>query len=452
MEFNEEKELDIFRGLLANKQYAKLRGRAQDMNESDVASLMEKMEDDDMLKMFRLFPKELAADVFSQLEQDSQQYIITSLSEKEAGTIIDNLYADDAADLLEEMPANVVKKLLANAKPDTREAINHLLQYPEDSAGSIMTVEFVDLREDMTVAQAIDRIREIGMDSETVNVCYVLNTRRLLLGTVALRYLVISKPEELIGDIMNEDVISVNTGTDQEKVARMFGKYDFTAMPVVDKENRMVGIITVDDVMDIVEQETTEDIEKMAAIIPNDKSYNKTTVFEAFKKRIPWLLILMVSATFTGKIITSFENALSKYVILTAYIPMLMDSAGNAGSQASVEVVRGLSLGEISFSDFIKVIFKEMRVGLLCGLTLSAANFIKCITLDGLPVQIAAVVCLTIICAVFLSMSVASTLVMVVNRIHLDPAVVASPMLTTIVDAVSLLIYFTIASLILQIV
>ncbi len=452
MEFNEEKELDVFRGLLANKQYAKLRGRAQDMNESDVASLMEKMEDDDMLKMFRLFPKELAADVFSQLEQDSQQYIITSLSEKEAGTIIDNLYADDAADLLEEMPANVVKKLLANAKPDTREAINHLLQYPEDSAGSIMTVEFVDLREDMTVAQAIDRIREIGMDSETVNVCYVLNVRRLLLGTVALRYLVISRPEELIGDIMNEEVISVNTGTDQEKVARMFGKYDFTAMPVVDKENRMVGIITVDDVMDIVEQETTEDIEKMAAIIPNDKSYSKTSVFEAFKKRIPWLLILMVSATFTGKIITSFEDALSKYVILTAYIPMLMDSAGNAGSQASVEVVRGLSLGEISFSDFLKVIFKEMRVGLLCGLTLSAANFVKCITLDGLPVQIAAVVCLTIICAVFLSMSVASTLVMIVNRIHLDPAVVASPMLTTIVDAVSLLIYFTIASLILHIV
>ncbi len=286
-EKEEQKNLESFRNLLKNKQYAALRGRAQDMNEADLAALMEQMEDEDMLKMFRLFPKELAADVFSLLEQDSQQYIITSLSEKEAGTIIDNLYADDAADLLEEMPASVVKKLLAASSPDTRKDINHLLQYPDDSAGSVMTVEFVDLQENMTVTQAIDRIRSIGMDSETANVCYVLNAKRLLLGNVTLRTLILSRPDDLIADIMNEDIVSVNTSTDQEKVANLFSKYDITAMPVVDKENRMVGIITVDDVIDIMQSEATEDIDKMNAIIPSDKPYLKTGVFDTWKKRFP---------------------------------------------------------------------------------------------------------------------------------------------------------------------
>ena len=450
-EKEEQKSLESFRNLLKNKQYAALRGRAQDMNEADLAALMEQMEDEDMLKMFRLFPKELAADVFSLLEQDSQQYIITSLSEKEAGTIIDNLYADDAADLLEEMPASVVKKLLAASSPDTRKDINHLLQYPDDSAGSVMTVEFVDLQENMTVTQAIDRIRSIGMDSETANVCYVLNAKRLLLGNVTLRTLILSRPDDLIADIMNEDIVSVNTSTDQEKVANLFSKYDITAMPVVDKENRMVGIITVDDVIDIMQSEATEDIDKMNAIIPSDKPYLKTGVFDTWKKRFPWLLLLMISATFTGKIITGFEDSLSKYIILSAYIPMLMDTGGNAGSQASVEVVRGLSLDQIHFNDFFKVIWKELRVGLLVGVTLAGANFVKCILLDRVPVPVALTVCATIICAVFFSKIIASVLVLLVSKLKFDPAVVASPMLTTIIDALSLLIYFSVAKAVLHI-
>jgi len=444
-------DLETFRGLLKTKKYTVLRGIAEDMNESDVAAIMEEMEDEDMLKMFRLFPKGLAADVFSQLESDSQQYIITQLSDKEAGVVIDNLYADDAADLLEEMPATVVKKILANASPETRKDINHLLQYPEDSAGSIMTVEFVDLKSDMTIGDAIERIRKVGMDKETIETCYVLNSKRLLLGTVALRYLILNPADMLIGDIMHEDVVSCNTSTDQEEVALIFRKYDFNALPVVDNENRMVGIITVDDVIDIMQEETTEDMEQMAGIIPGDKPYLKTGVFETVKKRIPWLLLLMISATFTGGIITSFEDALSRSVYLTAYIPMLMDTGGNAGNQASTEVVRALSLGEAQLSDFLKVIWKEVRVGFICGAVLSLCNFLKLIFIDQRPVDVSIVVCLTILCAVFFAKLLASTLTMLIKRLNLDPAVVASPMLTTVIDALSLLIYFTIATNVLHI-
>ena len=446
----DEKDIEQFRNLLKDKKYATLRGLARDMNVIDVAQIMESMEDEDMLKMFRLFPKELAADVFAELEDDSQQYIITQLSEKEAGVVIDNLYADDAADLLEEMPANVVKRLLVNALPETRADINHLLQYKEDTAGSIMTVEFVDLKEDMTVMEAIHRIQKIGTDSETIDTCYVLNPKRLLLGTVPIRALLLNKADSLIKDLMQEDPIACFTNTDQEEVAHLFQKYDFTAMPVVDKENRMVGIITVDDVMDIMQEEATEDIDKMAGILPSDKPYLKTGVIATWKKRIPWLLLLMISATFTGKIITSFESALSKFVVLTAYIPMLMDTGGNAGSQASTEVVRAISLGEAKGKDFVKIIWKEMRVGLLCGITLAAANFIKCVTFDGLSPKIAAVVCMTVVCAVFIAKFAASSLVLLISKLKLDPAVVASPMLTTIIDAVSLLIYFTIATQVLK--
>lgn len=446
----DETIISQFRNLLKEKKYATLRGLARDMNVIDVAMIMEAMEDEDMLKMFRLFPKELAADVFAELEDDSQQYIITQLSEKEAGVVIDNLYADDAADLLEEMPANVVKKLLANALPETRADINHLLQYKEDTAGSIMTVEFVDLKQDMTVAQAIERIRRIGTDSETIDTCYVLNPKRLLLGTVPIRSLLLNPADAVIGEIMQDDPISCITSADQEDVAHLFQKYDFTAMPVVDKENRMVGIITVDDVMDIIQEEATEDIDKMAGILPSDKPYLKTGVFDTWKKRIPWLLLLMISATFTGKIITSFESALSKFVVLTAYIPMLMDTGGNAGSQASTEVVRAISLGEATGKDYIRIVWKEMRVGLLCGATLAAANFLKCITIDGLSPKIAMVICMTIICAVFIAKFAASTLVLIISKLKLDPAVVASPMLTTVIDAMSLLIYFSIATRILN--
>jgi magnesium transporter len=442
--------------MLEKKEYTKLRQTAAEMQTADIAAIMDEMEDEDSLKMFRLFPKDMAADVFADLEPDDQQYIIQSLSHKEASTIIDNLMSDDAADLLEdmleEMPANVVKKILANARPDTRADINLLLQYPEDSAGSIMTVEYVDLRENMTVADAIERIRKVGLDSETVNTCYVLDEQRVLVGTVALRYLVILDPDDIIGEVMNDNIISVNTLTDQEETARAFQKYDFTAMPVVDKENRMVGIITIDDVVDILEEEATEDIEKMAAILPTDKPYFKTGVVETYKKRMPWLLFLMISATFTGAIITSYEAALASYVILTAYIPMLMDTDGNAGSQASVSIIRGLSLNEIEFKELPIALWKEIRVAFLCGLTLACTNFVKLMVLDKLPLLIALIICLTLVITVTFAKMMGCVLPMVAQRIGFDPAVMASPLITTIVDAVSLTIYFTIATRALHIV
>ncbi len=407
------------------------------------------MEEKDLLKMFRILPKSMAADVFSYLEVESQQFIITSLSERDAADIIDNLMSDDAADLLEEMPANVVKKLLAGASPDTRRDINHLLRYPEDSAGSIMTVEFMDFKEDYTVADAIAKIRKTGMDSETINICYVLDKKRTLVGTVALRYLLLSESDAIIGEMMHENVISLHTLMDQEEVARQFKKYDFTSMPVVDNENRLVGIITVDDIMDIVEEETTEDIEKMAAIVPSDKPYMKTSVIETWKKRMPWLLLLMISATFTGRIITSFEGALSAYVVLTAYIPMLMDTGGNAGGQASVTIIRSISLNDIEFGDLPKVIWKEFRVGIICGITLAAANFCKLLLLDRVSVMVAAVVCLTLLVTLIAAKFIGCVLPMLAKKIGFDPAVMASPFITTIVDAVSLITYFQIATVLL---
>lgn len=442
----EVKYTEILTDLLSSKQYTKLRQTISEMNTADIAAFMDEMENEDSLKMFRILPKDMAADVFANLELDDQQYIIQSLSDKEASNIIDNLMADDATDLLEEMPASVVKRILANAHPDTRKDINHLLRYPEDSAGSIMTVEYVDLDQDMTVAEAIDRIRKIGLDSETVNICYVLTRERVLVGTVALRYLLIMKPDEIIGEIMNDKVISINTMTDQEETAQTFQKYDFTAMPVVDNENRMVGIITIDDVVDIMEEEATEDIEKMAAILPTDKPYFKVGILETYKKRMPWLLLLMISATFTGAIITRFEDALSAYVVLTAYIPMLMDTGGNAGGQASVSIIRGLSLNEIEFSDFFKTVWKEIRVAALCGITLASANFVKLIIIDRISITVAAVVCLTLVIVVCCAKLIGCMLPMLADRIGFDPAVMASPMITTIVDAISLLVYFTLAT------
>ncbi len=452
MEQSSDEMRDQLIELLETKQYSKLRHEVADMNEADIAAVMDSMEDEESLKMFRILPKDLAADVFPMLEVDDQKYIIMQLSQKEASNIIDNLMADDATDLLEEMPANVVKKILANASPETRKDINHLLQYPDDSAGSVMTVEFVDLREEMTVQDAIDRIRKIGLDSETINVCYVLDNKRVLKGTVALRYLLIMPQDALIGKIMNDNVISVTTMTDQEEAAQLMQKYDFTVMPVVDKENRMVGIITIDDVVDIMQEEVTEDIEKMAAIIPSEKPYLKTGIFETFRKRIPWLLLLMISATFTGAIITSYENALAKYVVLTAYIPMLMDTGGNAGSQASVSIIRGLSLQEIKFRDLFRVVWKEIRVAFCCGVTLAVVNFFKLLLLDRISAEIALIVCLTLVCVVLFSKTIGAILPMVTDRMGFDPAVMASPLITTIVDAVSLSIYFALATHILHIV
>ena len=448
MELQEEEKTtaEILQELLESRKYTLLRQTISEMNTTDIAAAMSEMEDEDSLKMFRILPKDMAADVFADLELDVQQYIIKSLSDREASNIIDNLMADDATDLLEEMPANVVKRILANASPETRADINHLLQYPEDSAGSIMTVEYVDLREDMTVADAIERIRKKGVDSETINICYVVTNQKVLVGTVALRYLLIMKPDEVIGDIMNTNGISIGTLTDQEEAARMFQKYGFTAMPVVDQETRMVGIITIDDVVDILEEEATEDIEKMAAIMPSDKPYPKVGIFETYKNRIPWLLFLMISATFTGAIITGFEDALSAYVVLTAYIPMLMDTGGNAGGQASVSIIRALSLKEIEFSDIFKIVWKEIRVAVLCGLTLSIANFIKLLLFDKLAITVAAVICLTLLIVVLIAKMVGCCLPMLASKVGFDPAVMASPFITTIVDALSLLVYFNIAT------
>lgn len=451
MENRIEEGLEVLKEYLDKKQYVKMREWMSELNDADIAVMIEELEEEEMLKVFRILPKDMAADIFSYLPIEEEQYIITSLSEREAARIIDNLMADDAADFLEEMPANVVKKLLINASPETRRDINHLLRYPEDSAGSIMTVEFVDLKEGQTVTQAIERIRKLGVDSETINICYVLDNQRKLKGTIALRYLLLTNPDNKIGDIMHENVISIHTLMDQEEVARQFQKYDFTAMPVVDNEDRLVGIITVDDVVDILQEEATEDIEKMAAIVPSDKPYMKTSVIEIWKKRIPWLLFLMISATFTGKIIASFEDALSVYVVLTTFIPMLMDTGGNAGGQASVTIIRGLSLREIEFSDYLKVLWKEMRVAVLCGITLAAANFLKLMLIDRVSLMVSAVVCLTLVIAVFLAKVVGSMLPMAAKKLGFDPAVMASPFITTIVDALSLLVYFRIATLLLGI-
>ena len=448
----ESKGIRHIKELVDGKQYTKLRQELEEELDADVAAVLEEMEEEDMRKVFRILPKDQAAEVFSYLDVDTQQNIITSLSDKDAGLIVDNLMADDAADLMDEMPANVVKRILANASPETRRDINHLLRYPEDSAGSIMTVEYLDLKENLTVEEAIARIRKVGLDSETVNICYVLDSGRRLIGTVSLRYLLLHESSEVIGDFMNENVVSINTMMDQEDAAKLFKKYDFTAMPVVDNENRLVGIITVDDIMDIVEEETTEDIEKMNAILPGDKPYMRTGVFEIWKKRIPWLLLLMISATFTGSIITSFEDSLSKYVVLTAFIPMLMDTGGNAGGQASATIIRGLSLNDIAFPDVFKVVWKEIRVAVLCGLTLAACNFLKLMAFDRVGLTVSLVVCMTLAAVVLIAKVVGCTLPMAAKRIGFDPAVMASPFITTIVDALSLMIYFRIATVLLHLV
>lgn len=443
--------MDEIRDLIEEKQYTRLRQEMAEWNEADIAAVLEELPHEERLRVFRILPKGIAADVFSYLPIETEQDIITTLTDREAANIINNLMADDATDLMEEMPAGVVKKLLANANAEVRRDINHLLRYPEDSAGSIMTVEFVDLKENLTVQECIDRIRRIGIDSETINICYVLDLGRHLIGTVSLRDLLLHQADTHVVDFMNDNVIAVNTMTDQEEVAMMFQKYDFTTMPVVDNEGRLVGIITIDDVVDILQEEVTEDIEKMAAILPTDKPYLKTGIVETWKKRIPWLLLLMISATVTGKIITHYEDALGTYVVLTAFIPMLMDTGGNAGGQASVTIIRGLSLNEIEWNDIWRVVWKEIRVSVCCGLTLAAANFIKIMLFDHVSIAVTAVVCLTLVVAVFFAKIVGCTLPMIAQKIGFDPAVMASPFITTIVDALSLMIYFEFATQILHI-
>ncbi len=442
---------------LNRKCYAALRDLLLPMEAADIAGVCTELGEKVPL-VFRLLPKELAAEVFVELDSDEQELLISSFSNTELKEVLDELYLDDTVDIVEEMPANVVKRILRHSDPEMRQSINEILKYPEDSAGSIMTTEYVDLKAHMTVEDALKRIRRTGPDKETINVCYVVDEGRHLIGLLTIRTILLAEEDDVIGDIMERHLIAVQTLDDQEAVARALSKYDFLALPVVDKENRLVGIVTVDDAIDVLQEEVTEDIEKMAAILPSDKPYLKTSTIETYKARIPWLLLLMISATFTGQIIASFENALAAATILTAYIPMLMDSGGNCGSQASVTVIRGLSLGEIGFSDIFRVIWKELRVAVVCGLTLSAANFAKLMLVDrmlfhnpAVTIPVAAVICCTLVCTVVCAKLVGCTLPLLAKRVGFDPAVMASPFITTIVDAISLLIYFRFASALLGI-
>ena len=441
---------EMIENLLNAKKYASLRDLLTTLNPSDIAAVFLDLPEQSLPLLFRLLPKELAAETFVEMDEDAQEILIRGFSDRELNDVVNELYVDDAVDLVEEMPATVVRRILKQATPELRKTINEILQYPEDSAGSIMTTEYVYLRPHLTVAQSLDLIRKNGIDKETIYTCYVLTTDRKLIGIVSARSLLLAQPDVLISDIMEENVISVQTTTDQEQVALMFNKYNFLAIPVVDAEGRMVGIVTVDDAMDVMQEETTEDIEKMAAILPSERPYLKTGIFATFKQRIPWLLILMISATFTGMIITSFEKALAAQVVLTAFIPMLMDTGGNSGSQASVTIIRGLSLNEIEFRDLPRVIWKEFRVGILCGVVLAAANFLRLMLFNRIELPVALVICLTLVIVVVLAKLVGCSLPMFAKKLKLDPAVMASPFITTIVDALSLLLYFEIASSLLK--
>ena len=439
--------------MLEEKKYPTLRDILITMNPSDVAGLFSGLEEKQIPLLFRLLPKEQAAETFVEMEPDAQALLIRGFSDNELKEVVSELYVDDAADLVEEMPANVVRRILAQADPEMRSSINQILRYPENSAGSIMTTEYVSLRPEMTVEEAILRIRRQGVDKETIYTCYVTAKDRTLTGLVTVKDLLLAEDDDTpIQELMITNLISVTTQTDQEEVARMFSKYNFLALPVVDGENRMVGIVTFDDAMDVMEDEATEDMEIMAAMTPSEKSYLKSSPFDLFKHRIPWLLLLMVSATFTGIIITSFEDALSMLPVLTAFIPMLMDTGGNCGSQSSVTVIRALSLDELKFRDVFTVMWKEFRTAILCGMALSVVCFAKVLLVDRLlmgntsvSLLVAGVVCLTLGVTVVIAKFVGCSLPLLAKRLGFDPAVMVSPFITTIVDALSLLVYFLFA-------
>ncbi len=448
-----EELLEEIRYLLESKSYAALRETFLAMEPADIAQLLEEMGEENMPLLYRLLPKEPAAEVFVELDSDSQEMLINGFSNSELTEVLEELYLDDVADIVEEMPASVVIRILDRATPEMRKSINDILKYPEDSAGSIMTMEFLSLKKAMTVSDAFKRIRRIGGDMETINMLYVTDSRRKLLGVLSVRDLLLADEEDLIEDLMDPNVIFATTTDDKEDVAQALSKYDFLAMPIVDKESRLVGIVTVDDAMDVIEEETTEDFEKMAAMLPSDKPYLRTGVIDTWKARLPWLMILMLSATFTGIILNHYENALAACIVLNAYIPMLSGTGGNSGTQASVAVIRALSLDEVEFSDVLGVLWKELRVALLCGLCLGAANFVKMLLIDRallgndeVTMAVCAVVCLTVMFVVIFAKAVGCSLPLLAEKIGLDPAVMASPFITTIVDATSLLIYFTLAS------
>lgn len=443
--------------LMGERKYNTVRDILVTMNPSDIAYVFAELEEDRLPLFFRLLPKELAAETFVEMEPDAQELLIRGFSDTELREVVSELYVDDAVDLVEEMPANVVRRILSQADPQMRKEINEILRYPENSAGSIMTTEYISLRPAMTVEEAILRIRRTGYDKETIYTCYVTKDRTLV-GLVTVKDLLLAEDDETpICDLMETNIISVNTHTDQEEVAHMFSKYDFLAFPVVDAEYRMVGIVTFDDAMDVMEDEATEDMEIMGGMSPSEKTYLRSTTLDLFKQRIPWLLLLMISATFTGLIITSFENALAAQVALTAFIPMLMDTGGNSGSQSSVTVIRALSLGELEFSDLLQVVWKEIRAAVLCGITLAAACFLKIILVDKLLLSnddinytVAFVVCITMALTVLVAKVIGCTMPMLAKKLGFDPAVMASPFITTIVDAISLLVYFGVATMLLD--
>ncbi len=438
--------------LLDDKKYHSLRDILSTMNPADIAAVFDELNEARLPLLFRLLPKELAAETFVEMEPDAQELLIRGFSDSELKEVIDELYVDDAVDIVEEMPANVVQRILSQAEPEMRKQINEILRYPEDSAGSIMTTEYVSLRPSMTVEEAILRIRRTGIDKETIYTCYVTKGHKLV-GMITVKTLLLCEDDDtLISDIMQEHVITVNTLDDKEQVAQMFSKYDFLALPVVDTENRLVGIVTFDDAWDVMEDEATEDMEIMAAMLPSEHPYIKSSPIEIWKNRIPWLLLLMVSATLTGIVINNFESALGVLPCLTAFIPMLMDTGGNSGSQASVTIIRAISLNEIDFSDLLKVIWKEIRVAVLCGICLALACFAKIMLIDKLLLKneaittmVALVVCASLALTVCVAKLVGCVLPMLAKKLGFDPAVMASPLITTIVDFLSLLIYFTFA-------
>ena len=448
--------------MLEDKKYSTLRDILVTMNPSDIAGIFEDLEEKQIPLMFRLLPKELAAETFVEMESEAQELLIRGFSDNELREVLDELYVDDAADIVEEMPANVVKRILKNVDPEMRHSINQILRYPENSAGSLMTTEYVSLRPQMTVEEAILRIRRQGVDKETIYTCYVTAKDRRLIGVVTVKDLLLAEDDEMtIEEIMQQnmsDLIFVNTRTDQEEVAMMFSKYNFLALPVVDGEGRMVGIVTFDDAMDVMEEEATEDMELMSGMTPSEKPYLRSSAFELFKNRIPWLMLMMVSATFTGLIMTAFEDALAAQIALSAFIPMLMGTGGNSGSQSSVTVIRGLSLGELEFADILTILWKEIRTALMCGLALAVVCFVKIWLVDHLmlgneniTMMVDLVVCLALAVTVVLAKMVGCMLPLAAKAVKLDPAVMASPFISTIVDALSLLVYFMFAKMLLHI-
>ncbi len=450
-----EISIDTLKTMLANlddaKKYQSLRDVMETLPAPDLAAVFEDLPAEKLPVLFRLCPKDLAADVFAELTPATQQQLIDGLTDTELKAVVDELFVDDATDLVEEMPANVVKRILAQAEPATRRMINELLKYPEDSAGGVMTTELMALRPDMTVAQAMDTIRENGFDKETINNCYVTDSSRRLVGVVSLRALVLAKnTEEPIKDLMDSNVVSVSTTTDQEDVSKLFEKYGFLAIPVVDAENRLVGIVTIDDAISILQDEASEDIAKMNAIGPSDKPYFKQSMWDLYKSRAPWLLFLMISATFSSMVIRGYEDALAAVTVLTAYIPMLTDAGGNAGSQSTSTIIRGMAVGDIQPHDLPRILWRESRVALLCGGTLAVCNFAKMLLFDRIAAPVALVVCLTLICTILLSQIIGGILPVAAEKLHVDPAVMASPLITTIVDTTTLLVYFNIAKALLH--